>query len=143
LIGGIALTLATHGTDQFLVQRLLSARSAREASAGLVLSGLIVFTQFALFLVIGIALFTFYQHEPLPVRAEWEAKTALRSCDLFLAVGTSGSVSPASNFVRSAEYAGARTIYINLEPMDPPNRAFAEVHLGRAEDLLPVLLGAR
>ena len=81
--------------------------------------------------------------EPLPVRAEWEAKTALRSCDLFLAVGTSGSVSPASNFVRSAEYAGARTIYINLEPMDPPNRAFAEVHLGRAEELLPVLLGAR
>src|SRR5688572_25258449 len=39
LIGGVALTLATHGTDQFLVQRLLSARSARHASAGLVLSG--------------------------------------------------------------------------------------------------------
>src|SRR5204862_7075677 len=67
LIGGIALTLATHGTDQFLVQRVLSARSTKEASAGLVLSGLIVFAQFALFLVIGIALFTFYQHEPLPV----------------------------------------------------------------------------
>ena len=66
LIGGIALTLATHGTDQFLVQRLLSARSSREAGTGLVLSGLIVFVQFALFLVIGIALFTFYQHEPLP-----------------------------------------------------------------------------
>ena len=31
LLGGVALTLATHGTDQFLVQRLLSARSAREA----------------------------------------------------------------------------------------------------------------
>ena len=29
LLGGVALTLATHGTDQFLVQRLLSARSAR------------------------------------------------------------------------------------------------------------------
>ena len=39
LIGGVALTLATHGTDQFLVQRLLSARSARDASLGLVLSG--------------------------------------------------------------------------------------------------------
>ena len=66
LIGGISLTLATHGTDQFLVQRLLSARSAREASLGLILSGLIVFAQFALFLFIGVALFTYYQHVPVP-----------------------------------------------------------------------------
>ena len=66
LVGGVALTLATHGTDQFLVQRLLSARSAREASVGLVLSGVIVFAQFALFLVIGVMLFTYYQHVPAP-----------------------------------------------------------------------------
>ena len=51
LFGGIALTLATHGTDQFLVQRLLSARSARDAGRGLILSGFIVFAQFMLFLV--------------------------------------------------------------------------------------------
>jgi Na+/proline symporter len=67
LVGGVALTLATHGTDQFLVQRLLSARSAREASAGLVLSGFIVFAQFTLFLIIGVMLFTYYQHVPAPV----------------------------------------------------------------------------
>jgi len=67
IVGGVALTLATHGTDQFLVQRLLSARSAREASAGLVLSGVIVFAQFALFLIIGVALFTYYQHTPAPL----------------------------------------------------------------------------
>jgi SSS family transporter len=66
LLGGVALTLATHGTDQFLVQRLLSARSAKAASSGLVLSGLIVFVQFALFLVIGAMLFAYYQHTPLP-----------------------------------------------------------------------------
>ena len=66
ILGGVALTLATHGTDQFLVQRLLSARSSREASTGLILSGLIVFAQFALFLVIGAMLYTFYQHTPLP-----------------------------------------------------------------------------
>ncbi len=66
LIGGIALTLATHGTDQFLVQRLLSARSGRQAAAGLVLSGFIVFAQFTLFLIIGAMLFTYYQHTPLP-----------------------------------------------------------------------------
>src|SRR5688572_20240072 len=66
LFGGIALTLATHGTDQFLVQRLLSARSVRGASAGLILSGVLVFAQFVLFLVIGAMLYTFYQHTPLP-----------------------------------------------------------------------------
>jgi solute:Na+ symporter, SSS family len=66
LFGGIALTLATHGTDQFLVQRLLSARSARDAGRGLILSGFIVFAQFVLFLLIGVMLYTFYQHTPLP-----------------------------------------------------------------------------
>jgi solute:Na+ symporter, SSS family len=66
LIGGVALTLATHGTDQFLVQRLLSARSARDASIGLVLSGFIVFAQFVLFLIIGALLFAYYTSTPLP-----------------------------------------------------------------------------
>jgi len=66
IIGGVALTLSTHGTDQFLVQRLLSARSARDAARGLVLSGFLVLAQFVLFLVIGVMLFTYYQHAPLP-----------------------------------------------------------------------------
>ena len=66
LVGGVALTLATHGTDQYLVQRLLSARSARQASTGLVLSGFVVFAQFVLFLFIGLCLFAFYQGAPGP-----------------------------------------------------------------------------
>ena len=66
LFGGVALTLSTHGTDQFLVQRLLSARSAREASTGLVLSGFIVFAQFVLFLLIGVMLYAYYLQTPLP-----------------------------------------------------------------------------
>lgn len=73
ICGGIALTLATHGTDQFLVQRLLAARSAREASRGLVLSGFLVFAQFIVFLLIGVMLFVYYQQVPLPhplVRAD-------------------------------------------------------------------------
>ncbi len=66
LLGGVALTLSTHGTDQFLVQRLLSARSAREAARGLILSGFLVFAQFIVFLLIGVMLFVFYQQTPLP-----------------------------------------------------------------------------
>jgi len=65
IAGGIALTLATHGTDQFLVQRLLSADSPKGAARGLVLSGFIVFGQFALFLMIGAMLFAYHQHFPL------------------------------------------------------------------------------
>jgi solute:Na+ symporter, SSS family len=65
LLGGVALTLSTHGTDQYLVQRLLSARTQQAASAGLVLSGFIVFAQFILFLLIGVMLFTYYQQVPL------------------------------------------------------------------------------
>lgn len=64
LLGGVALTLATHGTDQFLVQRLLAGRSAREAGRGLVLSGVLVLLQFVLFLLIGVMLFTYYQLAP-------------------------------------------------------------------------------
>ncbi len=66
LVGGVALTLATHGTDQFLVQRLLAARSARAATQGLILSGVLVLAQFVLFLVIGVMLFTYYRFEALP-----------------------------------------------------------------------------
>lgn len=79
--------------------------------------------------------------ESLPALASWTAKKALRDCDLFVAIGTSGTVAPASDYVRGAEYAGARTIYVNLEPMNPRNPAFQEEYLGRAEALLPQLLG--
>lgn len=79
--------------------------------------------------------------EEIPVHAGWTAKRALRDCDLFIAVGTSGLVTPAANFVRSAEYAGARTILVNLEPMARPNPAFQEQVLGPAETVLPALLG--
>jgi len=66
LLGGVALTLSTHGTDQYLVQRLLSAKTQKDASLGLVLSGFIVFAQFILFLLIGVMLYTHYQQVALP-----------------------------------------------------------------------------
>lgn len=79
--------------------------------------------------------------EPLGVDEERAVKRALSDCDLFFAVGTSGSVWPASSFVRSAEYAGARTHFVNLEPMAVPNPYFHATHLGPADEVLPALLG--
>ena len=56
LAGGAFLTAATHGTDQLMVQRYLSARNQSEASLALGISGFIVLLQFAVFLLIGIGL---------------------------------------------------------------------------------------
>lgn len=60
LVGGGFLSLATHGADQLIVQRYLCARSRTAAGWALALSGVVVFLQFALFLLIGVALRCFY-----------------------------------------------------------------------------------
>jgi SSS family transporter len=64
LVGGTFLTLATHGTDHYLVQRLLVARSQKDASVGLVLSGFLVMAQFVLFLFLGTLLWAHYGGKP-------------------------------------------------------------------------------
>ena len=64
VIGGTFLTVASHGTDQLFVQRLLSARNERQAKMALVSSGAAVFVLFSLFLLIGAMLFVFYKVSP-------------------------------------------------------------------------------
>jgi len=64
VIGGAFLTTASHGTDQLIVQRLLSSRSERQAKVALLASGVIVMIQFSLFLLIGATLFVFYKMFP-------------------------------------------------------------------------------
>ncbi len=66
LLGGTFLTLASHGTDQLLVQRLLACRNVRDSQKAIVLSGVVVLAQFALFLGIGLMLFAYYRFNPLP-----------------------------------------------------------------------------
>ena len=65
LIGGAFLTMASHGTDQTIVQRLLAAKNERDSRRALIASGLIVLVQFTLFLLVGVLLFVFSQHTPL------------------------------------------------------------------------------
>lgn len=69
LLGGTFLTMATHGTDQLMVQRLLAARSQRESTWALLSSWIVIFFQFSLFLLIGVALFAFYQTHALRLSA--------------------------------------------------------------------------
>jgi len=61
LLGGAFLTTATHGTDQLIVQRLLAARNQRQSVTALLMSGVAIFFQFTLFLLIGVMLFAYYQ----------------------------------------------------------------------------------
>ncbi|HEX8071338.1 MAG TPA: sodium:solute symporter [Pyrinomonadaceae bacterium] len=60
LIGGCFLTMSTHGTDQYLVQRYLCTDRPRRAAAALLTSGAVVLAQFIGFLFIGVLLFAFY-----------------------------------------------------------------------------------
>lgn len=60
LAGGCFLTTATHGTDQLMVQRLLSARTEGQSRAALLASWVVILVQFTLFLLIGILLFVYY-----------------------------------------------------------------------------------
>ena len=59
-MGGCFLTMASHGTDQLMVQRLLAAKNLRESRIALLSSGLVILVQFALFLAIGTGLYFFY-----------------------------------------------------------------------------------
>ncbi|MCI0403187.1 MAG: sodium:solute symporter, partial [Acidobacteria bacterium] len=60
LLGGTFLTLASHGTDQLMVQRLLAAPDSRSAGRALIASGFIVFAQFVIFLLVGVLLYAHY-----------------------------------------------------------------------------------
>jgi Na+/proline symporter len=72
LAGGCFLTTASHGTDQLMVQRLLSARDERQSRTALFASWLVIFVQFSLFLVIGVMLFVYYGdlHLPTPPQTD-------------------------------------------------------------------------
>src|SRR5271156_384732 len=60
VLGGTFLTMASHGTDQLMVQRMLAARNLRESRIALLSSGGVILVQFALFLAIGTGLYYFY-----------------------------------------------------------------------------------
>jgi solute:Na+ symporter, SSS family len=60
VLGGMFLSMASHGTDQLIVQRILATRNIRNGQRAIILSGFLVTFQFALFLVVGTLLYYFY-----------------------------------------------------------------------------------
>ncbi|MBM3725891.1 MAG: sodium/solute symporter [Acidobacteria bacterium] len=69
VLGGCFLTTASHGTEQLMVQRLLSARSEHEGRKALLASWVVILFQFTLFLMIGIILFVYYRDNGLAAPA--------------------------------------------------------------------------
>lgn len=74
--------------------------------------------------------------EEIPAETEHTAKRALRDCDLFVAIGTSGTVTPAASFVKWAAYAGARRVLLNLEIDSVAQEQFGECHAGTSDELV-------
>ena len=68
-----------------------------------------------------------------------EIERALAACDLFMSIGTSGNVYPASNFVAQARAHGARTVELNLEPSAGANLFHEHVH-GKATEVVPAYI---
>ena len=71
----------------------------------------------------------------MPYRMD-EIYAALRGCDMFVSIGTSGAVYPAAGFVRDARELGARTLELNLERSEG-SAWFDESRLGPAGELVP------
>jgi SSS family solute:Na+ symporter len=71
LLGSVFTTMATHGTDQDMVQRMLTAKDRHKSRLALILSGLVDIPVNLAFGLIGILIFVFYQmhHDPgLPAK---------------------------------------------------------------------------
>lgn len=65
VIGGALLSTASHGADQIIVQRLLTTRTLRDAQKAVIGSVIVVFFQFALFLTVGLALWSYYERRTI------------------------------------------------------------------------------
>ncbi len=148
VIGGIFLTLGTHGTDQMMVQRFLSARSQAEAGRAVVISGLIVFAQFALFLYLGIALAAYYAQFP-PEKAFTKGDQVFATfivqdmpigvglVGLLLAAVFSAAMSTLSSSLNSSATSATNDIYMPLCLKNPPN----DSKLLRVSKLLTIAFG--
>lgn len=117
LIGGLFVDTATHGADQMMVQRYLSARSRNQASAALIVSGFVILAQFALFLLIGVCLFLLYQDQP-PTRPLTQDGEFAYFIVTYLPVGIKGLVIAAVFSVTMSTVSGALSASVSSTMTD-------------------------
>ena len=145
LFGGAALTLGTHGTDQMMVQRYLSARGESDARRAIIISGFVVSVQFAMFLLLGIGLACYYAH--VSPRTVFERNDEVFATfivqhlpvglvGITLAAVFSAAMSTLSSSLSSSASAAVNDLYRPAFKIEPSSR-----HLLRASRLFTVVFG--
>jgi SSS family transporter len=127
LIGGAFLSMASHGADQLIVQRLLASNRLADARKALIGSGIAVIVQFALFLVIGLGLWAFYQGRTFATPDEIFPKFIVEVMPpgltgLVIAAILAAAMSTVSGSLNSLAAATTHDIYLPLSgrPADDP-----------------------
>ncbi len=136
LLGGCFLVTASHGTEQLMVQRLLSAKNERDGRLALMSSWFLVFFQFALFLVIGVVLWVIYKDTGRPAPAIPE-RTYPEFIWAHLPIGLAGLVIAAilaaamSNLSAALNALASTTIMDFLKPLRPHHSESHYLRLAR------------
>lgn len=139
LAGGCFLTTASHGTDQLMVQRLLSARTETESRMALLASWVVIFVQFSLFLMIGILLFVYRSdaHLGVPAQADriypefiWKNLPA-GVAGLVIAAILAAAMANLSAALNSLASTSVLDLYASSNPGEPRNES-AYLKLARA-----------
>ena len=128
LLGGAFLSMASHGADQLIVQRLLTARSLKDSQRALIGSGFVVFAQFTLFLMVGIGLYVFYQGRVFPASDAIFPTFILEQMPsglvgLILAAILAATMSTHSGAINSLAAATTHDIYIPIFGKKPDDAA--------------------
>lgn len=113
LIGGAVLSIGSHGVDQLIVQRYLSARNQRDAQNALFWSGPIVLLQFLLFLVLGLGLAAFYATNTLEDTDQVFADFIVRHMPVGLVGLVLGAVFSAAMSTLSSSLAASASALVN------------------------------
>jgi SSS family transporter len=151
VVGGAFLNMATHGTDQYLVQRYLCVGSPRKAARALLVSGIVVFAQFALFLGIGLLLFAYYKPFAAQGYAELKAGSPepfAKTDAAFVDFITQQMPSGAAGFVVAAILAAALSSSLNsiaatvvTDLLRPARRAAGDAELLRWSKRVTMVAG--
>lgn len=149
LIGGCFLTMSTHGTDQYLVQRYLCTDKPSAAAAALLSSGAVVLGQFIGFLFIGVLLFAFYAPFNLPEYATASGAFPFTGGDkVFPDFITKNMPSGLSGLVVAAIFAAALSSSLNSIAATAVNDLYkpfakdkSDKHLLKIASILTVVVG--
>jgi SSS family transporter len=127
LIGGAFLSMASHGADQVIVQRLMAASSLRDAQRALIGSGIAVFLQFSLFLVIGAGLWVYLDARTFPTPDKIFPTFIITAMPtgligLLIAAILAATMSAHSGAINSLAASTVHDIYLPITGRDPNDR---------------------